>query len=284
MGCRSGPVPAQPGRSTVLEVIRPNRQTRRRRGKDDTIDAIAAARTVLAGEASGPTKDRDGAMEAMRVLRSCAAAPSRPNRCDQPAPRLGRDRPRRPPRPAPGLDRRPPRRHLRRVPARRRPRRSDRHQDRHAASCPPDHRARSPTSPPRRPALEHSSRPSPAPCSTSTASASTPPRPCSSAPATTPTGSATKPPGPASAASHPSPPPPAPATDTASTAAATAKPTPRSGASPSSACACHEPTRAYVARRTTEGLSKRRDHALPQALHRPRDLPPSPTTDPLTHH
>ena len=53
----------------VLEVCRPDRQMRRRRGKDDTIDAIAAARTVLAGEAIGPAKDADGAMEAMRVLR-----------------------------------------------------------------------------------------------------------------------------------------------------------------------------------------------------------------------
>lgn len=53
----------------VLEVCRPNRQLRRRRGKDDTIDAIAAARAVLAGDAIGPAKDADGAMEAMRVLR-----------------------------------------------------------------------------------------------------------------------------------------------------------------------------------------------------------------------
>lgn len=53
----------------VLEVCRPDRQMRRRRGKDDTIDAIAAARTVLAGEAIGPAKDADGPMEAMRVLR-----------------------------------------------------------------------------------------------------------------------------------------------------------------------------------------------------------------------
>jgi transposase len=53
----------------VLEVCRPDRQMRRRRGKDDTLDAIAAARTVLAGEAIGPAKDADGAMEAMRVLR-----------------------------------------------------------------------------------------------------------------------------------------------------------------------------------------------------------------------
>ena len=51
-------------------------------------------------------------------------------------------------------------------------------------------------------------------------------------------------------------PPPAETTDTASTAAATATPTTPSGASSWSACA-HDPrTRAYVERRTTEGLSK----------------------------
>ena len=32
---------------TVLEVICPKRQNKRRRGKDDTIDAIAVARAVL---------------------------------------------------------------------------------------------------------------------------------------------------------------------------------------------------------------------------------------------
>ena len=36
----------------VIEVIRPNRQARRRRGKSDTADAEAAARAVLSGEAS----------------------------------------------------------------------------------------------------------------------------------------------------------------------------------------------------------------------------------------
>lgn len=38
----------------------------------------------------------------------------------------------------------------------------------------------------------------------------------------------------------------------------------------------HPPTQAYVARRTTEGLSREGDHPLPQALRRPRDLPPRP--------
>ena len=37
----------------VVEVDRPKRQQRRRVGKSDTIDAIAAARAALAGEALG---------------------------------------------------------------------------------------------------------------------------------------------------------------------------------------------------------------------------------------
>jgi transposase len=37
----------------VLEVNRPDRATRRRRGKSDPVDADAAARTVQAGEATG---------------------------------------------------------------------------------------------------------------------------------------------------------------------------------------------------------------------------------------
>lgn len=53
----------------VLEVIRPNRQVRRRRGKSDPTDAEAAARAVLSGEASGAPKSRDGASEALRALR-----------------------------------------------------------------------------------------------------------------------------------------------------------------------------------------------------------------------
>lgn len=53
----------------VIEVIRPNRQVRRRRGKSDPTDAEAAARAVLSGEASGAPKSRDGAVEALRALR-----------------------------------------------------------------------------------------------------------------------------------------------------------------------------------------------------------------------
>ena len=53
----------------VVEVDRPNRQNRRRRGKSDPIDAVSAARAALSGEASGLAKDRNGAVEAIRVLR-----------------------------------------------------------------------------------------------------------------------------------------------------------------------------------------------------------------------
>jgi transposase len=52
----------------VTEVIRPNRQARRRRGKSDTADAVAAALAALNGEASGVPKSRDGAVESIRAL------------------------------------------------------------------------------------------------------------------------------------------------------------------------------------------------------------------------
>src|SRR5215207_11631408 len=53
----------------VVEVNRPNRQWRRRRGKSDPADAEAAARAVLAGEAIGAPKSQDGGVEAIRMLR-----------------------------------------------------------------------------------------------------------------------------------------------------------------------------------------------------------------------
>lgn len=52
----------------VVEVDRPNRQIRSRKGKSDHIDAIAAARAALSGVASGLPKHRDGNVEAIRVL------------------------------------------------------------------------------------------------------------------------------------------------------------------------------------------------------------------------
>ena len=44
----------------------------------------------------------------------------------------------------------------------------------------------------------------------------------------------------------------------------------------------HAPTRAYVERRTDEGLSEEGDHPLPEALRRPRGLPPPPRRRRLT--
>src|SRR6478609_66693 len=56
-------------RVDVVEVNRPNRQTRRRNGKSDPVDTEAAARATLAGEAIGLPKSQDGAVEVMRILR-----------------------------------------------------------------------------------------------------------------------------------------------------------------------------------------------------------------------
>jgi transposase len=53
----------------VAEVIRPNRQARRRRGKSDAADAVAAALAALNGEASGAPKAHDGMVESIRMLR-----------------------------------------------------------------------------------------------------------------------------------------------------------------------------------------------------------------------
>ena len=53
---------------TVVEVERPSRQTRRRRGKSDPVDAEAAARAVLAGTATGQPKAGDGPVEMVRTL------------------------------------------------------------------------------------------------------------------------------------------------------------------------------------------------------------------------
>ena len=53
----------------VVEVDRPNRQRRRRTGKSDPHDAVAAARAAQGGDATGSAKTRDGNVEAMRVLR-----------------------------------------------------------------------------------------------------------------------------------------------------------------------------------------------------------------------
>jgi len=53
---------------TVVEVNRPDRANRRRKGKSDPVDAEAAARAVLSGQATAVPKDREGAVEAIRAL------------------------------------------------------------------------------------------------------------------------------------------------------------------------------------------------------------------------
>jgi transposase len=53
----------------VVEVNRTDRATRRRRGKNDAIDAEAAARAVLAGAAGGAPKSGDGPVEMLRMLK-----------------------------------------------------------------------------------------------------------------------------------------------------------------------------------------------------------------------
>jgi len=59
----------QDERVRVVEVDRPNRQRRRRKGKSDPEDGISAARAALSGDACGEAKTRDGNVESMRVLR-----------------------------------------------------------------------------------------------------------------------------------------------------------------------------------------------------------------------
>lgn len=53
----------------VVEVNRPDRQRRRRRGKSDTVDAEAAARAALNGDAAATPKAGGGPVESVRVLR-----------------------------------------------------------------------------------------------------------------------------------------------------------------------------------------------------------------------
>ena len=53
---------------TVVEVLRPRRRSRRG-DKNDSADAVAAARSVLSGEAAGTPKSADGPVEAIRALR-----------------------------------------------------------------------------------------------------------------------------------------------------------------------------------------------------------------------
>lgn len=52
----------------VKEVLRPSRQTRRLRGKSDPIDAVEAARAVIAGNGVSEPKDTETVTESLRLL------------------------------------------------------------------------------------------------------------------------------------------------------------------------------------------------------------------------
>lgn len=52
----------------VVEVDRADRQDRHRQGKSDPLDAVSAARAAQSGRASGAPRGRDGAVEAIRAL------------------------------------------------------------------------------------------------------------------------------------------------------------------------------------------------------------------------
>lgn len=54
----------------AIEVVRPNRQQRRMRGKSDPLDAINAARAVLSESATAAPKDHSGVVEVIRLTRT----------------------------------------------------------------------------------------------------------------------------------------------------------------------------------------------------------------------
>ena len=56
-------------RIAVIEVNRPDKPTRRRRGKTDAIDAESAARAVLSGSAQARAKSGDGPVEMLRMFK-----------------------------------------------------------------------------------------------------------------------------------------------------------------------------------------------------------------------
>ena len=62
----------------ILEVTSPDKMDRRRRGKNDTIDAENAAHAAFAGIRTVTPKTRDGMVESLRVLKkdSCTTLPA----------------------------------------------------------------------------------------------------------------------------------------------------------------------------------------------------------------
>ena len=70
----------QQAKVTVLEVTTPDKQDRRRRGKNDDLDAQNAAHAAFAGQRTVTPRSRDGMIESLRVLMACRkTATSRPS-------------------------------------------------------------------------------------------------------------------------------------------------------------------------------------------------------------
>src|SRR4051812_49716390 len=55
----------------VLEVTTPDKHDRRKRGKNDDLDAQNAAHAAFAGRRTVTPKSRDGMIESLRVLKAC---------------------------------------------------------------------------------------------------------------------------------------------------------------------------------------------------------------------
>src|ERR687894_1409161 len=55
----------------VLEVTAPDQHDRRRRGKNDDLDAQNAAHAAFAGKRTVTPRSRDGMVESLRVLKAC---------------------------------------------------------------------------------------------------------------------------------------------------------------------------------------------------------------------
>src|SRR5438874_11448248 len=55
----------------VLEVTTPDTHDRRKRGKNDDLDAQNAAHAAFAGRRTVTPKSRDGMVESLRVLKAC---------------------------------------------------------------------------------------------------------------------------------------------------------------------------------------------------------------------
>ena len=61
----------QQAKVPVLEVTTPDKQDRRRRGKNDDLDAQNAAHAAFAGQRTVTPRSRDGMIESLRILTAC---------------------------------------------------------------------------------------------------------------------------------------------------------------------------------------------------------------------